>query len=121
MCWTARVKWFQVGGAVVIAVTLALFVSHASASCRTFPPVVACNATAISSAYHEVDSVQSFGCAGEFAYLWATVGKGEGEIGVTDVAHYDLATSSWKNVSRLQYCVDHRLPSYVQYWGCNSN
>jgi hypothetical protein len=49
------------------------------------------------------------------------VGKGEGEIGVTEVAHYDLATSHWKNASRLHYCVDHRLPSYVEFWGCNSN
>jgi len=44
------------------------------------------------------------------------VGKGEGEIGVTEVAHYDLSTSSWKNASRLDYCVDHRLPMYVQFW-----
>ncbi len=34
----------------------------------------------------QVDSVQSFGCVGTFAYLWATVGHGEGEIGVTEVA-----------------------------------
>jgi hypothetical protein len=95
------VKWFQALGAVAIVVALALFVSHSSASCGTFPPVVACDASAISAAYHEVDSVQSFGCAGSYAYLWATVGKGEGEIGVTEVAHYDPATSSWKNASRL--------------------
>jgi hypothetical protein len=115
------VKWFRGAGAVVIVAAAALFVSHPSSSSRTFPAVVACNASAIAAAYHQVDSVQSFGCAGQFAYLWATVGKGEGEIGVTEVAYYDLATSSWKNASRLHYCVDHRLPSYVQFWGCNSN
>jgi hypothetical protein len=115
------VKWFRAVGAVAIVAALVLFVSHSSSSSRTFPPVVACNASAISAAYHQVDSVQSFGCAGQFAYLWATVGKGEGEIGVTEVAHYDPASSSWKNASRLHYCVDHRLPSYVQFWGCNSN
>jgi hypothetical protein len=114
-------KWFRAVGAVVIVAALALFVSQSSSLSRTFPAVVACNASAISAAYREVDSVQSFGCAGQFAYLWATVGKGEGEIGVTEVAHYDLSTSTWKNASRLHYCVDHRLPSYVQFWGCNSN
>jgi hypothetical protein len=114
-------KWIRVAGALVIVAALAFFVSQSSCTRRAFPPVVACNASAISAAYHEVDSVQSFGCAGSFAYLWATVGKGEGEIGVTEVAHYDSATSSWKNASRLRYCVDHRLPSYVQFWGCNSN
>ncbi len=68
-----------------------------------------------------VDSVQSFGCVGQYAYLWATVGHGEGEIGVTEVAYYDLDTSTWKNALRVHYCVDHRLPSYIQFWGCNSN
>jgi hypothetical protein len=115
------VKLIRVAGAVVIAAFLIFFASHSSSSSRAFPAVVACDASAISAAYHDVDSVQSFGCAGRFAYLWATVGKGEGEIGVTEVARYDLATSSWKNASRLHYCVDHRLPSYVQFWGCNSN
>jgi len=115
------VKWIRVVGVLVIVTALALFVSQSSCTRSAFPPVVACNASAISAAYHEVDSVQSFGCADSFAYLWATVGKGEGEIGVTEVARYDLATSSWKNASRLHYCVDHRLPSYVQFWGCNSN
>jgi hypothetical protein len=115
------VKWFRVIGAFVIVAALALFVSQSTCSTRTFPAVVACDASAISAAYSQVDSVQSFGCAGTFAYLWATVGKGEGEIGVTEVAHYDLATSRWKNASRLHYCVHHRLPSYVEFWGCNSN
>jgi hypothetical protein len=115
------VKWFRAAGAAVIVAALVLVVSQPSSSSRTFPVVVACNASAISAAYHEVDSVQSFGCAGQFAYLWATVGKGEGEIGVTEVAHYDVATATWANASRLRYCVDHRLPSYVQFWGCNSN
>jgi hypothetical protein len=114
-------KWFRGAGAVVVVAAAALFVSQPSSSSRSFPAVVACNASAISAAYQQVDSVQSFGCAGRFAYLWATVGKGEGEIGVTEVASYNSATSRWKNASRLHYCVDHRLPSYVQFWGCNSN
>jgi hypothetical protein len=115
------VKWIRVVAVVVIVAALAFFVSQPTCSRRAFPSAVACNASAISAAYQQVDSVQSFGCVGQFSYLWATVGKGEGEIGVTEVAHYDLATSSWKNLSRLHYCVDHRLPSYVQFWGCNSN
>jgi|SRR5580698_9058849 hypothetical protein len=114
-------KWFRALGAVVIVAALVVFVSRPSSSSRTFPAVVACDASAISAAYRQVDNVQSFGCAGQFAYLWATVGKGEGEIGVTEVAHYNQATMTWKNASRLHYCVDHRLPSYVQFWGCNSN
>jgi hypothetical protein len=69
----------------------------------------------------KVDSVDSFGCVGQWAYLWATVGKGVGEIGVTEVLHFDPTTSQWQNASRLTYCFHHLLPGYVELWGCNSN
>jgi hypothetical protein len=115
------VKWIRVVGVVVVIGALAFGVSQANCSARAAAPIVPCNASAISSAYRQVDSVQSFGCVGQYAYLWATVGHGEGEIGVTEVAHYDLDSSSWRNASRLRYCVHHRLPDYVQFWGCNSN
>jgi hypothetical protein len=115
------VKWARVAGGVVLLAILAFGVSQTNCVARAAAPIIPCTATAISSAYRDVDSVQSFGCEGQFAYLWATVGHGEGEIGVTEVAHYDLDTSSWRNASRLRYCVHQRLPSYVQFWGCNSN
>ncbi|MGH3733409.1 MAG: hypothetical protein ACRDVC_08565 [Acidimicrobiales bacterium] len=114
-------KWLRAAGGLVLLAALALVANHAYCTLSTFPARVACNASAISAAYHDVDSVQSFGCVGPWAYLWATVGKEEGEIGVTEVVHYDLAASSWHNASRLEYCTKDRLPSYVQYWGCNSN
>jgi hypothetical protein len=114
-------KWTRVAGGLVLLAGLAFGVSQASCTERAAAPIVPCTASAISSAYREVDSVQSFGCVGQYAYLWATVGHGEGEIGVTEVAYYDLDTSSWRNASRAHYCVDHRLPTYVQFWGCNSN
>ena len=58
---------------------------------------------------------------GAFAYLWATVGAGVEEIGVTEVLRYDLGSDAWRNAVRSTYCVHHRLPAYVEYWGCNSN
>ncbi|HTT58608.1 MAG TPA: hypothetical protein VMF33_01055 [Acidimicrobiales bacterium] len=114
-------KWTRVAGGVLLLAGLGFGVSQTNCTERAAPPIVACSASAISSAYREVDSVQSFGCVGLYAYLWATVGHGEGEVGVTEVARYDLQTSSWRNASRAHYCVQHRLPSYVQRWGCNSN
>lgn len=108
-------------GVVVVVAALAYGVSQVNCTARAAAPVIPCNASAISSAYREVDSVQSFGCEGQYAYLWATVGHGEGEIGVTEVARYNLDTSSWRNASRLRYCFHHRLPTYVEFWGCNSN
>jgi hypothetical protein len=106
-----------VAGLVVVSVQV-------TSSSDSFPVAIPCNASAISAPYTgplTVQSVQSFGCVGQWAYLWATVGKGVHEIGVTEVAHYEPATMSWHNASRSHYCVKHRLPTYVQFWGCNSN
>lgn len=107
--------------AVVLAGALALAASRASARTTSDVSSIPCTAAALGAAYHSLDSVQNFGCVGGWAFLWATVGSGEGEVGVTEVEHYDAATSAWANASRLTYCTDHRLPNYVSYWGCNSN
>lgn len=112
-----------------LGILAALGVGTANATCstRTFPAAIPCSASALAAAYggsgseDQVDEVNSFGCVGNWAYLWATIGKGEGEVGVTDVLHYDDATTRWQNASRLRYCMHHLLPAYVEYWGCNSN
>jgi hypothetical protein len=109
---------------VVIALGLVVASIHVTSSPASFPLAVPCNAPAISAPYtgpFTVRSVQSFGCVGQWAYLGATVGKGAQEIGVTEILHYEPATMSWHNALRSHYCVKHRLPTYVQYWGCNSN
>jgi hypothetical protein len=117
-------RWIRVVSSALVVVALAFGVTRASAQSRTFPISTPCNATALSKPYSgplKVDSVASFGCVGPWAYLWATVGKGVEEIGVTEVLQYDPATSTWHNASRLTYCEHHLLPRYVEFWGCNSN
>jgi hypothetical protein len=117
-------KWLRVVGSSLVVVALGLGVSRASAQSRSFLVSIPCNAAALSAPYTgplTVDSVDSFGCVGQWAYLWATVGKGVGEIGVTEVLHYDLTASAWQNAPRLTYCFHHLLPGYVERWGCNSN
>jgi hypothetical protein len=117
-------KWSRALGALVILAGVGVATATTRCVTRTFPVAVPCNATALAAPYSgpfKVDSVDSFGCVGTWAYLWATVGKGVAEVGVTEVLHYDVTTSEWKNASRLRYCTHHRLPAYVQYWGCNSN
>jgi hypothetical protein len=106
-----------------LGILAALSVASANVTCttRTFPVSVPCNASALSAAYSEVDGVASFGCVGSWAYLWATVGKGAAEVGVTEVLHYDVTKGEWSNASRRRYCDHHLLPAYVEYWGCNSN
>lgn len=117
-------KWSRVVGCALVLVALVFGVARVSAQSRTFPIATPCNAAALAKPYTgplKVDSVASFGCVGSWAYLWATVGKGVEEIGVTEVLHYDPTTSTWRNASRLKYCNHHLLPRYVEYWGCNSN
>ena len=85
-------------------VALGFAAAHASCRGRTFPASLPCNASALSAPYHgplKVVSVASFGCEGGFAYLWATVGKGEEEIGVTEVLAYD------------QWCLGERVAGHL--------
>ncbi len=120
-------KWSRALAALGLLAALGVATANATCTTRTFPQSVPCNASALSAAYggpssvDRVDSVDSFGCVGSWAYLWATIGKGVGEVGVTEVLHYDDVTNRWRNASRLRYCMRHLLPAYVEYWGCNSN
>lgn len=121
MWWTARMKALRLAMGLVLLAALGLVAAKAVCRLGPFPPAVACDASAIAAPYTHVDRVQSFGCVGTYAYLWVTVGHGVGEVSVTEVAHYDVATGEWRNVARLTYCADHRLPAYVRHWGCYSN
>jgi hypothetical protein len=114
-------RWSRALAALALLAALGVASAESTCEARSFPLLVPCNASALSSAYSRVDSVASFGCVGAWAYLWATVGKGPGEVSVTEVLHYDVTTSEWKNASRLRYCEHAVLPAYVKYWGCNSN
>ena len=124
MCWTVGVRWLRLLGAVILLVALGVGVAKASCREGAFPLSTPCTASALSAPYHgplKVVSVASFGCEGRFAYLWATVGKGAEEIGVTEVLAFDETTRQWENASRATYCTHHHLPAYVEFWGCNSN
>lgn len=117
-------RWTRLAAVVVVLVTLGVGATKAVCVESAFPPAVPCNASALAGPYSgdlKVVGVASFGCVGRWAYLWATVGKGVHEIGVTEVLHFDLATNSWRNASRLTYCGHHLIPKYVDFWGCNSN
>lgn len=114
-------KWFRLAACAVILAALIVFVTKPSSSASTFPPSVPCSAAALSAAYHDVDSVQSYGCAGDYGYLWATVGTGPGEIGVTELLAYDATTGEWKNALRANYCEGTTLPAYIEQRACNSN
>src|ERR1035437_4833663 len=116
-------KWIRVVGSALVLVALALVDSTSSTRSSGFPISTPCSAAALSRPFTgplKVVSVDRFGCVRHWAYLWATVGKGVEEIGVTEVLYYDTTKAAWQNASRLKYCNHHLLPRNVEFSGCNS-
>lgn len=66
-------------------------------------------------------AVQKYGCEGQWAFVWATVGTGIHAIGVTEVLNFNASVGHWRQVSRLNDCKASILPSVVYYQGCFSN
>jgi hypothetical protein len=111
--------------ALLVAGALGRAVSGVSTSTYNGPEAASCSSPALSEALHgafRVMSVQNFGCAQDFAYLWATVGTNEQDaIGVTEVLRFKVPTERWTVVSRLKYCHPTTLPTFVYKLGCFSN
>ena len=117
-------KWSRPLAVVVLLAALGVAVAKTSSASTSFPLSTPCVASALAAPFTgplKVQSVESFGCVGSWGYLWATVGTGVQQIGVTEIVHYDTATGEWRSASRLKYCGHHLLPTYVDFWGCNSN
>ncbi|MGC1420312.1 MAG: hypothetical protein WA786_09395 [Acidimicrobiales bacterium] len=118
-------KIFRLVGALLVIAALGWSVARATAATSTSPTAAQCSTAALSEGVNgafRVLSVQSFGCAGNFAYLWATVGTNEANaIGVTEVLRFTPSTQRWKLVSRLKYCHPTTLPTFVYRQGCFSN
>jgi hypothetical protein len=111
--------------ALLVAGGVGWAVRGASTTTYTGPEAALCSPPALSEALHgafRVMSVQNFGCAQDFAYLWATVGTNEQDaIGVTEVLQFKVPTQRWTVVSRLKYCHPKTLPTFVYKLGCFSN
>ena len=117
-------NWARLVAVALLLVALGFAVAKTSSSSTAFPVVAPCSASALAAPFTgplKVQSVDSFGCVGAWGYLWATVGTGVQEVGVTEIVHYDVAAGAWRSASRLKYCHPHLLPTYVEFWGCNSN
>ena len=105
-------------------VALVVGATKATAHAGTRLVAAPCSASQLVAAYNgqmHVHSVDSFGCVGNWAFLWATVGSGVQEVSVTEVLQYNLRTSAWENAPRLTYCGHGLLPNYVDREGCHSN
>jgi hypothetical protein len=108
--------------ALVIATGLAAGAARATTSAA--PTAVPCTTSALGEAFTgalALRSFQAWGCAGDFAYAWATIGSEPNEISVTEVLHIDPSAGRWAIVSRLTYCRPGALPEPIYRRGCFSN
>jgi len=119
------VRILRVALALLIAATLVAAATHVSATSTGSPSAAPCTSSALGGAVNgafRVLSVQSFGCEGDFAYLWATVGTDEADaIGVTEVLAYTTVTERWALVSREKWCHPGLMPEFIYRQGCFSN
>jgi hypothetical protein len=109
--------------AMVLIALVALSFRTTSSSASAVPPVP-CTTSALGQAFDDqfhLASIQNFGCEGEWAYVWATIGTGEQAIGVTEVLAYDAPSGRWAIVSRAVDCKASILPGVIYHQGCFSN
>lgn len=110
--------------ATLVLVALVVASTRTSSSASSVPPQAPCNTDALSLAFTgnlQLSSFQNYGCEGDWAFAWATVGSGEQAIGVTEVLEYSPAAHSWSLVSRATDCKPSILPTDIYKLGCFSN
>ena len=112
-------KALKLLSALVLVAGLALVATRATATASNGPSAAPCTSAALTSHLTHVDSVQGYGCEGEWAYLWATVGVGVSEISVTELMSY--SAGAWLAASRATYCHAGMLPDVVYHRACFSN
>jgi hypothetical protein len=117
-------KSIRLLGAAVLTVALIVASFHTTQRSTSATAAVPCSIGALAEAFTgqlTLTSMQKYGCEGRWAYAWATVGKGEQAIGVTQVIHFELSRARWVLVSRERDCKANILPSVVYRQGCFSN
>jgi hypothetical protein len=110
--------------AVVLLAALVVLSLRTTSSYAAPVPPVPCTTSALGHAFNgqfHLASIQNYGCEGQWAYVWATVGTGEQGFGVTEVLAYSTTSSNWTLVSRAVDCKATMLPSVIYHQGCFSN
>jgi hypothetical protein len=117
-------KSFRLVVAVLVPAALVVLSFRTTSISASAVPQVPCTTTALGEAFggqFHLSSIQNYGCEGDWAFVWATVGTGEHAIGVTEVLAYNSTTQRWAFVSRSVDCKATILPSIVYRQGCFSN
>jgi len=110
--------------AALVLIALVILSFRTTSTLASAAPPVPCTTSSLGQAFggqFHLASIQNFGCEGQWAYVWATVGTGEQAIGVTEVLAYRATSASWVIVSRSVDCKASILPSVIYRQGCFSN
>jgi hypothetical protein len=114
----------RLAGAAVVFVAAIVLSVRTSCTIASAAPPIPCTSTALGRAFdahYHLSSIQNFGCEGNWAFVWATVGTGEYAFGVTEVMEFHATSSQWSLVSRATDCKATILPSVIYHQGCFSN
>jgi hypothetical protein len=117
-------KSFRLVVAAIVLVTLVVLSFRATSSDAPAAAPVPCTTATLGQAFagqFHLSSIQNYGCEGQWAFVWATVGTGEQAIGVTEVLNFSSGAQRWSIVSRATDCKASILPSVVYRQGCFSN
>jgi hypothetical protein len=118
------VRYFRIAATAALVIGLVLADARAGPTSIELASSTTCSPTALSEAFGgplKLQSIDKFGCAGDWAFIWATVGISTQEVGVTDVVRFSPSASRWSIVSRLKWCKPALLPELVYRQGCFSN
>lgn len=115
---------FRLVASILILVFSVVVIAKVRAQAQAPLAQVPCGVTSLGAAFTSGEALQSvsqYGCEGEWAYMWATIGTGPGEVGVTEVLHYDALSGAWRLAQRQYVCKPTILPSVIYRQGCFSN
>ncbi len=114
----------RLAATALLLVALVVASVHTTATSAQPPFAVPCSVSSLGAAFAgpmQLDSIDNFGCQGSWAFTWATIGTEPHKIGVTEVLHFNAASSRWTFASRATVCKPEILPPVVYRLGCFSN
>ena|ERR1035437_7920997 len=109
---------------LLLVLALAVVVARPGESKTIAPVEPPCTASVLRAVFtgpEPVTAVANYGCEDGWAFLWATIGRGPTEVGVTEVLHYDQAAQRWRVALRAKVCSPAIMPHDIYVHGCFSN
>jgi hypothetical protein len=98
---------------------LSITAAHATATSPT-PSWTSCTSEALESPFTSLHHIDAYGCEGNYAWVWATVGDAAHPVSVTEILVWIPEIGHWQFTNRAVVCREN-LPPYVERFGCHSN